>query len=964
MTSCENEKWKTGRLQNPTLQVVGFTLLALLTAINPASAQTADAGGEVLEEVLVYGIRGSLRQAVETKRNASSVVDAISAEDIGKFPDINVAESLQRISGVQINRIRGEGADISIRGLPTDFSLVTFNNISMPNALTDGDSARSDTTRSYDYASLPSEFVQVLEVHKTPTASLEEGGLAGTVVVRTPRPFDYDERVLSLSAQGSLESNHDQVGHRITGFYSDKFADDKFGITVGLTTSERNAGAQEYQNWGYQTYSEGGGYFSGPNQFGAFTADGIADPTICDGSLASKALCHGQDWNGNGVEDPGGFVAPFLEFHNIFDETRERNSALLSAQFAATDELEFFADVFYTELEVNRSRSELLTVIFNSLGPFHPAQSETQNVGGRDVVTTYRGDNTDMRPGNRIERRDGDTLSVTLGGEWSRDKWTVEAQISVAESSQVVDAMNIVAASLADISIEANVGDDITTTTFFNDTGQNYLDPSTYRFLGANGELDQEFKDDLDDYKINVTRDMDHGILKSVQAGLHYSERDKLGERAQLFMTVAGLESLYGAQPPSQTWTDVGIPSSSAGFLLRPIEPINGSFLPDYDGGGFQNWLSIDTDSLYGFGYDRLKNAPESRYGINLPLTEDVSEEISNAYVQLNFGNEDGSITGNFGVRYSKTTQISRGAGADLGSISFNPNGGITTVAPLGMIDVEHKYSEWLPSANLRWELNDELVFRLSASETLTRPRLTDISPTTSAEVNTRTISGGNPELDPFTSGNIDVALEWYFGDANLLAVTYFYKDIETLVRTGTNIVTLPVLNVATGESFTQDFVDKSPANADGATIKGLEIAYQQTFDSAPGLLSNTGLIANYTYIDNSDPEAITATSENNYNIGVFYEGERIATRLSYTWRDEFLDKLVVFGNQGSITDEFGTLDLSLSYNINDSFAVVLEGVNLTEELKIKHFTDGLPLIVEDVGRRLFLGLRGEILRH
>jgi len=223
-----------------------------MVASGPAYSQSDDtqASGSVLEELVVTGIRQSLKNSVDVKRNASGVVDAISAEDIGNFPDTNIAESLQRITGIQINRERGEGNTASIRGLPADFVQVRLNNIALPNAI--GDAVR-DTSRTFDFAALPSEFVRTLEVHKTPQASLEEGGLAGTIVIRTPRPFDYQDRVISFTVEGSLESNHDEVGPRFTGFFSDRFGEEEnFGITAGISLSERNAGTQEFQNFGLQ----------------------------------------------------------------------------------------------------------------------------------------------------------------------------------------------------------------------------------------------------------------------------------------------------------------------------------------------------------------------------------------------------------------------------------------------------------------------------------------------------------------------------------------------------------------------------------------------------------------------------------------------------------------------------------------------------------------------------------------
>ncbi|MGE4323777.1 MAG: TonB-dependent receptor plug domain-containing protein, partial [Sphingobium sp.] len=209
----------------------------------------ADAG----PEIIVQGIRAGLDRSLSVKRNADSVVDAISAEDIGHFPDVNIAESVQRISGVQINRVRGEGRSVNIRGLPSDFTQTTLNGRVLPNA--SGDSAGS---RTFDFSILPPEFVRTLSVYKSPTADLDEGGLAGTVDVRTPRPFDINKRVLSASAQAEYETNSGKASPRISGFYSDTFADDRLGVSLGLSYTRRRPQTQN-ASLGYTTAREGSG---------------------------------------------------------------------------------------------------------------------------------------------------------------------------------------------------------------------------------------------------------------------------------------------------------------------------------------------------------------------------------------------------------------------------------------------------------------------------------------------------------------------------------------------------------------------------------------------------------------------------------------------------------------------------------------------------------------------------------
>ena len=922
------------------------------TFCNPGFAQ--DTPTDDMEVIAVTGIRQSLTEAMGIKKESSTVVDAISAEDVGKFPDINVAESLQRITGVQINRSRGEGSSINIRGLPSDFVLVRMNNVALPNALTD---TGSDTSRSFDFTSLPSEFVRTLEVHKTPTASLEEGGLAGSVVIRTPRPFDFTERQLALSVQGSKESNAEDIGPRVTAFYSDVYGDGDFGLTLGVSYMERNSGTQDFLNFGYTSFSEAEGFTSGSQQFGAFTEDGIANPEICDGSVASRDLCSGQDFNGNGVLDDGSVAIPYITFHTMYDEKRTRTSAILSAQWAASDNLELTADGFYTKYEVDSARAEFLAFPYNSLGPYYPDESEIRDIDGRAVATTFRADTVDTRAGNRIEQREGDTWSMTLLGKYLTDNWTVNGQVNRSRSSQLADNLNIVNSTLVDLTLQSEQGDAVTSTTYMNGSEDRVLDPQNYRLVGVNGAYNQASSEDLLDIKLDAERYLDFGNITKFKTGFHYADRNKVGQSARLTMNVAQIESLFGDQPPVELFEQLGITgTSSAAFLLQPVSPLNGAYLENYPG-LIQERLAIDTRRMLN-SFSREELIAAGNYGIDPTLSEDVSEEATNAYAEIAFESGDGNLSGNFGVRFTRTEQLSRGAGADLNQITFNPNGGLTTVAPLGLIEESNSYSEWLPSLNLRYNLTDELIARFGASRTIARPRFTDISPVTVANVEANSITGGNPTLDPFKSNNIDVALEYYYGDTDMVSATLFYKDLVSLIRSGSTVINLPVTNALTGEVFTAQFIDRSPSNGEGAKIRGAELAGQHSFVSLPGLLANTGVNANYTFIDNSDPEAITAGSKHNFNVGGFYEDDTFGARISYTWRDKFLSQLVAFGGRGAVTQAYGTLDASVNYNVSENFTVVVEGVNLLDEAVEIKFTDGLPYQVVDNGRRLFAGFR------
>jgi len=251
----------------------------------------------------------------------------------------------------------------------------------------------------------------------------------------------------------------------------------------------------------------------------------------------------------------------------------------------------------------------------------------------------------------------------------------------------------------------------------------------------------------------------------------------------------------------------------------------------------------------------------------------------------------------------------------------------------------------------------------------MSRPTLAQLSPSTTAAVQSQTITSGNPSLDPFVSNNIDITLEQFFGEGGLIALTGFWKDVRTLIRDSTSETVLTITTVAGDGTRTPEdvvFVVNRPENAEGVKVKGFEVSYQQSFAGLlPGLLSHTGVVANYTYIDNTEPETLIGTSENSFNLQGYYETDRIGVRLAFSWRDDFLvlpDESLFFDAQ--FEQSFGTLDANVTYNVTDSVQVVLEAVNLLDEAQFTTEEFGgfvRPREIVDFGRRVLLGARVQL---
>ncbi len=902
-----------------------FSILSLLTIAGaPAMAQ------EEIEEVVVTGIRSSLEQAVKIKRESSTIVDAISAEDVGKFPDENVAESLQRVTGVQITRLRGEGRTVNIRGLPSAFGRVQLNGRSLPSAL---NTVNSDPSRNFDFTALPSEFVRSLEVHKSPTADLQEGGLSGTIIIRTPRPFDYNDRRLSGSVQGAWESNSDQTAPRLSGIYSDIFADGKWGITLGAAYSERKPETHQLDLRGYND-----------------TRTEDVGTTTSGGPL---------DFNGNGIIEPGLLVEiPDLVFLNIYTETRKRSSAFAAFQARPTDSLEFTVDAYYTELDIEASRYENLYIPRLALGPIVQEGIVTQTFNGDTRAVRFESDNTDLRGGSRFEDRFGETLSIAAGLRFDSGPWSVLGEIAISESDQIRDNLNIATIGLGRVAIDATVDSEMISVIHGAGFEEARLDPQSFRIASLNGEYKRKSQDDQNEISLDFERTLVAGPISNIKFGARATAREQFQDNGRLVVPGPAFATLVGGLPEGP------LPGSiSAAPFMQLIQPGNGSFLEAYSGQAVfpQKWLGSDTAGFLSTVTDAeliaAGNFTNSPSGII-----DVEEDVLAAYVMADFGSSDGLISGNFGVRIVETEQTSRGSIPDLTGITFQPEAGeITTIPISGDTQIKRTYTDVLPSVNLRINLRDDLVLRFTANRTMSRPPLADVSPSASANGTAATISQKNPFLDPFRSNNFDVAAEWYLSDNGLLSATYFYKDVVSLITLETVSRALPV-TVIFGDGSTLveplDFQITEPVNGDGVIVEGLEIGYQQSFSFLPGIWENTGVIGNYTFIQNSNEELLTGSSKHNYNIGAYYESERLAVRLSYTWRDDFLVSSTAGFGDGIRARARGTLDGNFVYNINDNLSVVFEAVNILDDADRQQFLTGLPNEYTDTGRRLLLGAR------
>lgn len=890
------------------------------TAAEPAAEPAAQAGAADEDVIVVTGIRGSLTQAVDIKRAASSIIDAISAEDVGKFPDANIAESVQRITGVQINRTRGEGRTVNIRGLPANFTLTTLNGRLLPNAISN---ATQTSSRTFDFSIMAPEFVRTLEVAKSPTADLEDGGLAGNVNIKTPHALSAKKMILSGSIQGEYASNNGKVAPKASIIFGDTFLDGKLGITLGVSYARRRG----------ETHQVTQNYTTAPE-------------------------AAGRDWDGNGIIEPTKTYRILASgFYSNFQEDSERIGTIGSIEYQATDSLRFTVDGFYSHLSVENIANQNLH--FNQMNPV-AVSSTAEMLEGMPTVTSAHLRNLDYRNIGRIEDRSGYIGNAVGSILWERDAWKVTVDGSYGKSAQTRSNLGLANqivnnTSTGEVRYTALPGDTIGNTTYLGAFGEERLDPANFRLLSINGEFNRHSRDRVWDLKADIRREFYGGFITSVQAGVKYADRAIYQDNFALNVPIAGLRSLRPDTPVGP------LPGSlSAAPYMVPVGPGRGAFLGSYGGDATfpGNWLRGD-HRIFMEGVTEEELAAAGQVTNDASGIINVREKTLAGYVRGDW--EAGDFGGNIGVRVVRTKQASIGAVPNFNGITVDAEGGNVLRLPVSEATAVNKsYTDILPSLNLKWEATPDILVRFAASRTLTRPNMVEISPSATASFFNLTITRNNPLLDPFRADNLDLSVEYYFGDGGLIGSSFFYKNLRSLVRRQVSIQTLPVtfLRAAGNTVENRDFAVSELVNGEGVKVKGVELYYQQAFTGLPSPFDGLGTIVNYTYIDNSDPLQLTAASKHNFNLVGYYEKGPVGLRVSYSWRDGFLAVAPSFPVMGEKVKAFGSLDASLSLKITDRISATLEAMNLTDADDVTVYTTGLPAAYTDPGRRFVAGLR------
>lgn len=990
----------------------GVALALGATIAAPAVAQD----DEVIEEVIVTGIRGSLMQSADVKRNARGVVEAITAEDIGKFPDTNLAESLQRITGVSIDRERGEGQKVTVRGFGPQYNLVTLNGRQMP--------THDGNTRSFDFADLAAEAVSAVEVYKTSNASLPTGGIGATINIKTTKPLEASDRVLSFGVKAVNDTSTeagDSWTPEVSGIYVDQFADDKFGVALTAIYQKRDTGVENANGRGWNPLA--------------------GDAQCCDWSGATgPAVWSAIPNDANQVNrttsaDQLYSVNQQLQYRRE-EFSRTRMNGQLTLQWDPTDTVRATADYTRAEQELDRTFQDLSAwFLFSGNAGISSEWTDGPIAGPIEYSETY-GAGADMPMGSGIDSTKNTLSSVGLNVIWdATDRLSLEVDYHDSSSKEEPnsDLGSSMSLAITDptgrAAISSFYGSDLPIIDITHQSGGDV--PVDNMLIG--GSVFTNNLNEMDIEQAKLAGSFEFNDIASINFGVQATTVDN-----RTASSTTQRDTWGGVGAPGDI-SDLLSPASMAGWY----DEINGSS----DDRRWTQLYTWDTRALIQRARDLAASGvtvsnpstvpgdcgdgfcPNSNFTSDRRTQEDQLAVYAQLELDLMWG--DMPVNLDIGLRYEETEVASQAQVATRERVDWITDNEFTAVTstdangdPIrGFTSLTGEYDHVLPNVDFNIEPIEDFLVRASFSQTIGRPNYDAIQGGLQlGECRTAgcQASSGDPALLPLESDNFDLSVEWYYSEGSYAAIGYFYKDTTNFVGnrflTGTadelfpgqglEVLTNPSQGgladiarangaVTDGEvrayifaNFPNDpLVDVAgqiisggvdndlvvydytiPANTDDGTIDGWELAWQHTFgDSGFGFIANATFVDGDVTFDNlstAEQFALTGLSDSANLVG-FYDNYGIEVRLAYNWRDDFLTGIGhdSFGAQPRYIESYGQWDLNASYTFGYDlqYNVFLEGINVTDETSREHGRSALDLLnATQVGARYALGFRAK----
>lgn len=913
-----------------TRLLAGSAAATLAIALaSPAMAQSATAqDAQVADDIIVTGYSRSLEEAIAIKRETIGFSDSIVATDIADFPEQNLSEALQRIPGVTIERDRGLGRRVNVRGLPSEFTFVSINKLA---------TASGSGGRDVEFDIFASELIQSVTVNKSPTAADEEGGIAGSVAIRTARPFDQPGLRLVGSAEAAYNSISEKVDPQFSFLASDTFGD--FGVLVSVAKQKRTNRTDSNSGINFRPISRwtdrGLGNANARQALAVLERDaGVTIDDITDADEVNRIV--------------------FLDKvgDRVYLNDQDRLGVSGSLQYKPSEQFSLSFDAFLGSYDTTEDEYDAAGYSASSnstLDTIHDFDATTLSKDGIVVLRDVSYTNTQHEFLSKEYINETDYRQ--FGGEmnWQTGSWTINLLGGYSGAKKTRDNSNLKHVAYApsrtrytETGGETIPSDDPRSIDMYNS-------PSSYLFEAYETTF-EKIKDDKYAAQLAVSRDFDmpgFQVLKRVNFGGRYT--NKANERWY------GEEKIQGPTRGSTAYVNRRTLADSP---LESVIDITGG--RSYQARDLE-WAQVSNE------YARDFFRPD---GFVTPFNDGqyyrVKETTWAAYAMVDFEFGLGSVPlfVNAGARYVNTKVNSSGfhqvQNSD-GSTGYTPEA----------ISSTGKYSKLLPAINMHAELTDSLLLRAAASQTLIRPALTDLAYKRTASFNDFRFTDGNPNLKPTYADQWEVGVEKYLGRGGILAASYFWKKIKGVVQSELTGVVRDVTKYNANGTVdgVYDFDVYQPVNAEGAyKVSGVELNAVLPFGMFVDALEGFGVNANVTFLDSSltgqsdlgiDTSPV-GLADKTYNATVYYDRGPLSARVSYNHKGAYVERIE--RNMYPVyRDAYGQFDLAVSYQLTDNFRVELQGINITDEATTGYTMDpSFPTTYEFSGSRWSVGVRAQ----
>lgn len=952
------------------------------TALADAGPAHPDQAADASSDIVVTGYRRSIETSLARKRDANAFIDVITAEDVGKFPDKNVADSLQRVPGVVIERDGGEGSRVSIRGLQSDLTLTELNGNFIAGADT------GDPSRSFNYLLLPSNMIGSIDVYKSPEARLDEGGVGGTIILHTRRPLDLKPWSGFVSAEGTISDVTNKVEPQVSGQLSWHNSAGTLGLLLGGTYQKRTNREMDGGTESWQWWADGG-------RAGTKATDVAGRPIANDAAVdywsqdRGATTQSGQHYNG--------YWAPQAVSESILTSERERLGAQATLEWKPADNLRFTANYFRFQLN-SKSQSNVLKIPewgydnfftgakFDKSGTILQSATFQLPPAGTGCLaqTPICTMETPQLSGSYAKEKD---ISNTfdLHGDWSHDRLAISFIVGKTRSTGGPSEQFSVAAKPRLTGVVTQNGNALSSydyssgglnMAFSPELQQNLMNGVAQIDTGSTGSGFTNSSVEQRYAQVDATRKFD-GILQSVQIGAKWRDGKITRETGELNWYSDPATQLRFQDTPQ------GALAQPSFFYDKPVSNIPGGFTASsFPGINLPNYLSY-LNTTYGNAVNVPQ--PQNLYKIN--------EKIWAGYAEANF--KAGPVRGNIGLRIAHTQQSGTSTDTIYREVDYcrDGPGGPFSPAPLGpdgncqvlpqsqrevrefsQNSEKKSYTDILPSFNISWDVTSNVLLRGAVSKVVARPAYNDLAAARSLTFHSDAYTydrnqfgetagwfgnGGNFDLKPFSAWAYDLGAEWYFHRGSVVGAALFRKDVK-------NFVVPLVLNLTQTVQGQDVVVQQYSTRANGASAvsEGVELYVQHTLDL--GL----GAQVNFTYNHTSTADVslngikigsspLVGSAKTQWNASVFYEKHGVLLRASYNRKGEQVGGIVSGLNVYS--DPYAQVDLNAQYGLTDHISLTASVINLTKSEQRAHLgndTTARYYSSQYTGRRFYTGVQ------